>query len=102
MSIRDAFGVNRRYSDHLKLARHDDCVVITFAKSRLLLVRKRAALESRAPRYAKFVFATGSHAVILVWWVRVKFSLGVRVSGMIRVRVDVRVRVRGCNLLVSD
>ena len=26
--------------------------------------------------------------------VRVKFSLGVRVSGMIRVRVDVEVRVR--------
>ena len=34
--------------------------------------------------------------------VRVKFSLGVRVSGMIRVRVDVRVRVRVSNLLVSE
>ena len=32
--------------------------------------------------------------------VRVKFSLGVRVSGMIMVRVDVEVRVR--NLLGSD
>ena len=32
--------------------------------------------------------------------VRVKFSLGVRVSGMIRVRVDVEVRVS--NLLGSD
>ena len=35
----------------------------------------------------------------LVRWVRVKFSLGVRVSGMIRVRVDVGVRVS--NLLGS-
>ena len=34
--------------------------------------------------------------------VRVKFSLGVRVSGMIRVRVDVDVRVRVSNLLGSD
>ena len=34
----------------------------------------------------------------LVWWV--KFSLGVRVSGLIRVRVDVRVRVS--NVLGSD
>ena len=34
----------------------------------------------------------------LVWWVRV--SLGVRVSGMIRVRVDVRARVS--KLLGSD
>ena len=33
--------------------------------------------------------------------VRVKFSLGVRVSGMIRVRVDVGVRVRVSNLLGS-
>ena len=33
---------------------------------------------------------------------RVKFSLGVRVSGMIRVRVDVEVRVRVSNLLGSD
>ena len=32
----------------------------------------------------------------------VKFSLGVRVSGMIRVRVDVEVRVRVSNLLGSD
>ena len=32
---------------------------------------------------------------------RVKFSLGVRVSGMIRVRVDVGVRVRVSNLLGS-
>ena len=32
----------------------------------------------------------------------VKFSLGVRVSGMIRFRVDVRVRVRVNNLLGSD
>ena len=40
----------------------------------------------------------------LVWWVRVrvKFSLGVRVSGMIRVMVDVRVRFRVSNLLGSD
>ena len=29
--------------------------------------------------------------------VRVKFSLGVRISGMIRVRVDVEVRVSVCN-----
>ena len=35
----------------------------------------------------------------LVRWVRVKFSIGVRVSGMIRVRVDVGVRVS--NLLGS-
>ena len=33
--------------------------------------------------------------------VRVKFSLGVRVSGMIRVRVDVGFRVRVSNLLGS-
>ena len=33
----------------------------------------------------------------LVWWVRVKFSLWVRVSGMIRVTVDVRVVVRVSN-----
>ena len=33
--------------------------------------------------------------------VRVKFSLGVRVSGMVRVRVDVAVRVRVSNLLGS-
>ena len=32
----------------------------------------------------------------------VKFSLGVRVSGMIRVRVDVGVMVRVSNLLGSD
>ena len=32
----------------------------------------------------------------------VKFSLGVRVSGMIRFSVDVRVRVRVNNLLGSD
>ena len=32
----------------------------------------------------------------------VKFRLGVRVSGMIRVRVDVEVRVRVSNLLGSD
>ena len=40
----------------------------------------------------------------LVWWVRVrvKFSLGIRVSGMIRVTVDVRVMVRVSNLLGSD
>ena len=39
----------------------------------------------------------------LDWWgVRVKFSLGVRVSGMIRVTVDVRVMVRVSNLLGSD
>ena len=40
----------------------------------------------------------------LVWWVRVrvKFSLGVRVSGMITVTVDVRVMVRVSNLLGSD
>ena len=40
----------------------------------------------------------------LVWWVglrvRVKFSLGVRVSGMIRVMVDVEVRVRVSNLII--
>ena len=34
--------------------------------------------------------------------VRVKFSLGLRVSGMIRVTVDVRVMVRVSNLLGSD
>ena len=34
--------------------------------------------------------------------VRVKFSLGFRVSGMIRFRVDVRVRVSVSNLLWSD
>ena len=38
----------------------------------------------------------------LVWWVRVKCSLGVRVSGMIGVTVDVRVMVRVSNLLGSD
>ena len=32
----------------------------------------------------------------------VKFSLGVRVSGMIMVRVDVEVRVMVSNLLGSD
>ena len=32
----------------------------------------------------------------------VKFSLGVRVSAIIRVRVDVEVRVRVSNLLGSD
>ena len=36
----------------------------------------------------------------LVWLDRVKFSLGVRVSGMISVTVDVRVMVS--NLLGSD
>ena len=34
--------------------------------------------------------------------VRVKFSLGVRVSGKIRVMVEFRVRVRVSNLLGSD
>ena len=34
--------------------------------------------------------------------VRVTFSLGVRVSGMIRVTVDARVMVRVSNLLRSD
>ena len=34
--------------------------------------------------------------------VRVKFSIGVRVSGVIRVTVDVRVMVRVSNLLGSD
>ena len=40
----------------------------------------------------------------LIGWlrVRVKFSLGVRVSGMIRVRVDVEVRVRVSNLLGAN
>ena len=56
---------------------------------------------------AKFVFAIGSHAVIIefggLWLrVRVKFSLGVRVSGMIRDTIDVRVMVRVSNLLGSD
>ena len=39
---------------------------------------------------------TGSLSSLVRLWlrVRVKFSLGVRVSGMIRVRVDVEVRVR--------
>ena len=46
---------------------------------------------------AKFVFAIGSHALR----VRVKFCLVVRVSGMIRVTVDVRVMVRVSNLLGS-
>ena len=42
----------------------------------------------------------------LVWWVRVKvrvkFSLGARASGMIRLKVDVGVMVRVSNLLGSD
>ena len=38
----------------------------------------------------------------LVLRIRVKFSHGVRVSGIIRVRVDVGVRVRVSNLLGSD
>ena len=63
--------------------------------------------DEHSARQAKFVFATGSHAVIIQFGglglrVRVKFSLGVRVSGMIRVRVDVLVRVRVSHLLGSD
>ena len=52
-------------------------------------------------------FQTSSHAVIISFgWlglsVGVKFSLWFRVSGMIRVTVDVRVMVRVSNLLGSD
>ena len=41
-----------------------------------------------------FFFNEFSPVHYLVRWVRVKFCLGVRVSGMNRVRVDVGVRVR--------
>ena len=56
---------------------------------------------------AKKNFPKSSDAVIIyfdgLWFrVRVKFHLGVRVSGMIRVTVGIRVMVRVSNLLGSD
>ena len=75
----------------------------------------RCALDTRTKKFPytiifklipKFKLLHQSEVTVcpgtLLLRVRVKFSLGVRVSGMIRVRVDVRVRVRVSNLLGSD
>ena len=59
---------------------------------------------SRLVACNKIIYLKISHSQFDGLWlrVRVKFHLGVRVSGMIRVTVGVRVMVRVSNLLGSD
>ena len=72
-----------------------------------LLATSMGDLQKKLPKYSKFlnVFSLLGLSILVVplgLRGRVKFSLGVTVSGMIRVTVDVRVMVRVSNLLGSD